>query len=142
MLLCPAAFCEVANIACCIFAIGKQELMKKIAIPISNGRLSKHFGSCSHYRIFGVETSGISRANLEAPSYEDLTRLPAWVADQQITDIIAYKIDKVIIDLFARHKINVWVGAPDLDPEILLGEYLDGTLTSNEKVLNNDYDDN
>ncbi len=112
--------------------------MKRIAIPILNGRLSKHFGECSHYMIFGVEESDIRSYNLEVPANSDLQNLPAWVAEQKITDIIAHNIDKRVIDLFARHKINVWVGAPDEAPALLFKEYLEGTLTSNENVLNND----
>ncbi len=109
--------------------------MKRIAIPISDGKLSRHFGGCSHYMIFGIDGSDVRSHYLDAPGYHDVTKLPAWVAGQQITDIIAYQIDKEIIDLFTRHKINVWVGAPDVAPEILIRDYLNGTLVSDSKVL-------
>jgi ATP-binding protein involved in chromosome partitioning len=109
--------------------------MKRIAIPISEGRLSRHFGSCSYFRIYAVEDAGIQSSCLDAPGKADAENLAAWAARQGISDVITYQIGMEIIGLFARHKINVWVGAPDLSPDELISAYLDGTLISDLNVM-------
>ncbi len=109
--------------------------MKRIAIPVTDGKLSRHFGACSHYMIFSVDAGKIRSSTIEAPVYTEVDRIPEWVAEKRVTDIITYKINKKVIGLFARHKINIWVGAPDLSPALLVKEYMNGTLISDEQVL-------
>ncbi len=112
--------------------------MKRIAIPISEGRLSTRFEGCREYRIFRVKEGKVKSILIHTGESEDDSGLPAWIREHQITDIIAYKISPDAVDLFARHKINVWVGAPDEAPAILMRAYLEGTLTSDEKVMRRD----
>jgi predicted Fe-Mo cluster-binding NifX family protein len=109
--------------------------MKKVAIPVVQGRLSEYFGHCNHYEIFEIEGNEIQSNAIEMPPCKDLTKLPEWAAQQGITDIIVYKVDKRIISLFSRHKINLFVGIAINTPQNLIEDYLSGRLRSDEKII-------
>lgn len=109
--------------------------MKKVVIPVTNGRLSEFFGSCSHYEIFEIDNGIVQKAKIEIPPKEDLSKLPEWISNQGITDVIVYKIDKRIIKLFTIFRINLFVGIAINSPQILIESYISGKLKSNEKVI-------
>ncbi|MBN1822098.1 MAG: hypothetical protein JW833_15365 [Prolixibacteraceae bacterium] len=109
--------------------------MKRVAIPIVDGKLSRYFGQCSHYLVFEIESKNISEKIIEIPAFDDLTNLPEWAAGQGITDIIAYKVDQRIISKFISNKINLFVGVPFDTPQTLIENYLSGRLKSDEKII-------
>lgn len=109
--------------------------MKRIAIPVSEEKLSEYFGQCSHYEIFEIDMDIIHRKVAEIPPYNDITKLPEWVASQGITDVITYKIDKLIISLFMQNKINLFVGIKVNTPQAIIEEYLNGTLKSDYSII-------
>jgi len=110
--------------------------MKKIAIPLVGGYLSEYFGQCESYEIFIVEGESFSSESLEVPPREDIEALPEWAASMGITDIIAYKIDKRILNLFTPYRINLFIGIPIAKPEAILAEYVSGRLKSDKHIIN------
>ena len=110
--------------------------MKRIAIPIVKGKLSEYFGQCSHYKIFDVDSKNIHSDRIEVLLYKDITTLPEWALKQGITDIIAHKVDKKIISLFINKKINLFVGISINTPDMLIEDYINGHLKSDEKIIN------
>ena len=109
--------------------------MKRLAIPVEKGKLSEYFGKCNHYQLFMIDNSGIKGEDIKVPPRIELIKLPEWAAKQGITDIITYKIDKQIINEFANHKINLFVGVEITFPEHLVIKFLNGKLKSNEKII-------
>lgn len=109
--------------------------MKRVAIPISNNRLSEYFGGCQHYEIFEIEGSEISKRTFELPDVDDVAELPDWLEQQAITDVIAYKVKKEIISLFASKKVNLFVGVPQNSSEVLIREYMEGKLESDKNII-------
>ncbi len=109
--------------------------MKRIAIPVNDNILSEYFGQCSHYEIFEIEGEKITHNKVGYPPHHDVTRLPEWAAQQGITDVITYKIDNRIISRFINNKINLFIGVPLLSPDILIDDYLNGRLKSDEKII-------
>ena len=109
--------------------------MKRIAIPISGEKLSEYFGQCDHYEIFEINIDSIQKKMAEIPTYSDITKLPEWIANQNITDIVAYKVDKQIISLFAHNKINLFVGVKVNTPNAIIEEYMNGTLRSDYSII-------
>ncbi len=105
---------------------------------MTEGRLSSKFGECRCFRIFDTDRSGVKSRDVDVPENVEAGELPAWLAEHQVTDIITRRIGKSLISLLAQQKINVWVGAPDEAPEILIRDCLDGTLVSDEKAFNED----
>ena len=65
-------------------------------------------------------------------------KIQEWAVEKKITDVIVYKMDRAVIDLFVKNKINVYIGVPIETPKFLIDEYLNGRLESDESVLNNE----
>lgn len=109
--------------------------MKRVAIPIVNGRLSEYFAQCNHYEIFELDGTIVKSEELEVPPKDEITKLPEWAADKGITDIIVFKIDKQIIKMFASYRINLFVGIPINTSRNLIDDYINGRLKSDEKII-------
>lgn len=102
----------------------------RIAIPCSDGRLDPHFGHCRQFALIDLDEPGqaiIARRNVEAPPHEP-GKLPAWVAEQGATLVLAGGMGNRAIALFARHGVEVIVGAPEIDPEMAVHAYLAGEI--------------
>lgn len=109
--------------------------MKRVAIPTFNDHLSEYFGECSYYQIFEIDNKILSKKNVELPVGIEVTDLPGWLEKQGVTDIIAYKVNRQIISLFASKKVNLFVGIPQQNPEKLIDDYLNGKLESDKKII-------
>ena len=110
--------------------------MRRVAIPIQNGKLSEYFGECQYYRIYKLEGGDIWEEEPEIPPVRSIDELPEWASGKGITDIITYKIDRKIIMLFHKHKINLFIGIGVDTPEALLHLLLDGHISSDQKIIN------
>ncbi len=109
--------------------------MKRVAIPVSEGKLSEYFGQCSYYMIFDIKGTTATGEKITLPEISDMSELPAWAAKNGITDIITYKIDRQIISLFSKYKIHLYVGVPVNTPENLISDYLNEKIVSDNKVI-------
>jgi len=108
--------------------------MKKIAIPVSNGLLSQHFGHCEHFAIYETEDGKINNQLLmEAPPHQP-GLLPKWLAKKGATDILAGGMGQRAIDLFNEAGINVYVGVPSKSADEIAIDFLDGKLVTNENL--------
>jgi len=105
------------------------ELMK-IAIPVTGGVLSAHFGHCEQFALFTVDETSRTlgdRVLLPAPPHEP-GMLPRWLHEQGATVIIAGGMGARAQGLFAQAGVQVVVGAPVAAPEAVAQDFLDGTL--------------
>ncbi len=109
--------------------------MKRVAIPIFNDHLSEYFGECSYYQIFEIGNKIVNKKFVELPVGVSITDIPGWLEKQGVTDIIAYKVNRQIISLFASKKVNLFVGIPQLNPEKLIEDYMNGKLESDKKII-------
>ncbi len=110
--------------------------MKRIAVPVVNGKLSEYFGRCNHYEIFDIDGNQINQSRIEMLTGIPTEDLPVWTSTQGITDVIVHKLDKQIINQFLDKKINLFVGVDVDTPQNLIEEYLSGKLTSNNNIIN------
>lgn len=110
-------------------------MMKRVAIPIANERLSEFFGECNHYEIFEIDKKISKRKMAQMPVGISVKELPSWLENQGITDVIAYKVNREIISLFASRKVNLFVGIRIDSPEKLIDDYLNGKLESDKKII-------
>lgn len=102
----------------------------KIAIPVSDGRLSAHFGHCEQFALVEVNPDGtgpLEREDVQAPPHEP-GLLPSWLAQRGASVIIAGGMGQRAQQLFTQRGIQVVVGAPAETPERLVSDYLAGTL--------------
>ncbi len=109
--------------------------MKRVAIPIFNDQLSEYFGECNHYQIFEIDNKILNKKRIEMPDGIVATDLPGWLEKQGVTDVIAYKVNRQIISLFASKKVNLFVGVSQKNPEKLIDDYLNGKLESDKKII-------
>ena len=109
--------------------------MRRVAIPITNNQLSEYFGGCNHYEIFEIDKRVTGKQSASLPAGIALEELPGWLQKQGITDVIAYKVNREIISLFASKKVNLFVGIPINTSENLIEDYLNGTLASDKNII-------
>ncbi len=102
----------------------------RIAIPVSEGKLDPHFGHCKHFALVDVDLDEKKITNnetVDAPAHEPGV-LPAWLAEQGANLVLAGGMGNMAIQIFAKHGVEVIVGAPSLDPESLALSYLAGEI--------------
>jgi ATP-binding protein involved in chromosome partitioning len=108
----------------------------RIAIPLSGERLSPHFGHCERFALVDVDSAEkkiVGRTDVVAPPHEP-GLLPAWLAEHGATMIIAGGMGQRAQGLFAGQGIDVVVGADARTPELLVADYLAGTLRAGENI--------
>ncbi len=106
--------------------------MRKIAVPVMGNKLSPHFGHCEQFTIFEVENNKIiSEKSTTSPPHEPGI-LPAWLAEQGATDIIASGMGNRAISLFNEQKISVFLGAEIKEPKELVQNLINDNLTTSK----------
>jgi predicted Fe-Mo cluster-binding NifX family protein len=102
----------------------------RIAIPVSDGKLSMHFGHCERFALIDVDAAAkkiLKREDVDAPPHQP-GLLPPWLADKGANVIIAGGMGERAQDLFAGQNILVVVGVPGGVPEEIVTAYLQGAL--------------
>jgi predicted Fe-Mo cluster-binding NifX family protein len=101
-----------------------------IAIPVTNGRLSSHFGHCEEFAVFEAnekEGSIVSKSLHQPPPHEPGV-LPRWLSGLGADVVLAGGMGQRALQQFAQHGIDVVIGVPTETAENLALAYLRGTL--------------
>jgi Mrp family chromosome partitioning ATPase/predicted Fe-Mo cluster-binding NifX family protein len=110
-----------------------DEETMKIAIVMSGGEVSPHFGRAQEFMVVEVEDGEIrNREVLSAPAHE-CGALPALFAKEGVGSVIAGGIGGGAMQHLERAGIHVYAGAKG-SPEDALGSLLAGTLVSSEEI--------
>lgn len=110
--------------------------MRKIAIPVVQNSLSPHFGICNEFKIYSIENRHIIKEDLiDAPPHQP-GLFPKLLIDWGVSDVITGGIGLKAIEIFNKHKINVFVGVKSKDTRDLVQDYLDGVLETNGNLCN------
>jgi len=108
----------------------RKDSSMKIAIPMADGRLCMHFGHCEQFALVEVDEASkktLKTTHLTPPPHEP-GLLPRWLQEQGATVIIAGGMGQRAQGLFAQNQIKVVTGAPAETPDVLVADYLAGTL--------------
>lgn len=114
----------------------KDSNSTRIAIPVTQGELSSHFGHCEVFALFDVDNEKktiLSRNDVTPPAHEPGV-FPAWLREQGADIIIAGGIGSRAQGLFADNGIQVVVGAPVMDPQEIIELYLKENLETQENI--------
>jgi predicted Fe-Mo cluster-binding NifX family protein len=114
----------------------RNEQPMRIAVPVTSGGLSTHFGHCEQFALFDVGTDGKTIAEpqvLTPPPHEPGT-FPKWLHEQGATVIIAGGMGSRAQSLFAQHSIQVVVGAAVAEPTAVVQAYLSGNLQTGANI--------
>jgi predicted Fe-Mo cluster-binding NifX family protein len=108
----------------------------RYAVPVSQGRLATHFGHCEQFFLFDVDdtTKEIKAKSAVQPPEHQPGVLPAFLADEGVSAVIAGGMGMRAQELFTQNRIQVILGAPEIDPEQAVLEYLDGKLVTGENI--------
>ncbi len=102
----------------------------KIAIPLSAGRLSGHFGHCEQFALIDADPGSgrITGGSRVVPPPHEPGLLPRWLHGLGVEAIIAAGMGRRALELFTEHGISVRAAAAGAAPEELALALLDGTL--------------
>ncbi|MEJ2701157.1 MAG: NifB/NifX family molybdenum-iron cluster-binding protein [Sedimentisphaerales bacterium] len=108
----------------------------RIAIPITNGTLSAHFGHCEEFALVDVneQTKEITNVTKLQPPAHEPGVLPRWLGEQKADAIIAGGMGQRAQQLFAQNNIKVIVGAPEQPAEALASAYFNNTLEAGDNA--------
>ena len=108
----------------------------KFAIPVTNGKLSSHFGHCEQFAVIDTDDNNKTIKNTEyhSPPAHEPGAFPKWLSGMSVDIIIGGGMGQRAQQLFTQNNIIVIVGAPDDTPEKLVEQYLNGTLHCGQNV--------
>jgi predicted Fe-Mo cluster-binding NifX family protein len=117
----------------CIF-VYQFLIMKKVAMPILGGDLCDRFEEFEYFLISDFENPICIREEMKFPPAPEMDKIPSWLHDKGVTDIIARGIGHELVKRLNQNKIHVFVGVRKKNPEDLIFDYLQKTLETNEKM--------
>ena len=106
----------------------------KFAVPTAGGILCAHFGHCEKFAILTVKEKKIVDTMEVTPPPHEPGLLPRWLAERGINFIIAGGMGQRAQNFFTEFNIKVIVGAPNLAPEVVVNQYLQGALETGQNV--------
>jgi predicted Fe-Mo cluster-binding NifX family protein len=108
----------------------------RLAIPVTEGKVAAHFGHCSHFALFDVDEATkaiVERGIISSPRHQP-GFLPAWLAEEGISVVIASGMGSRAQALFSENRIEVVIGALDEDPEKAVLDYIKGELATGDNI--------
>jgi len=108
----------------------------RLAVPVSDGKVAAHFGHCSHFALFDVEDAAkaiIRREVVPSPGHQP-GFLPAWLAEEGVSVVIASGMGSRARAIFNENNIEAIVGVLSDDPEKAVMDYIQGELATGDNI--------
>ena len=108
----------------------------RYAIPTADGKVAAHFGHCSHFAVFDVDESTkaiVKKEVISSPGHQP-GFLPAWLAEEGVSVVIASGMGSRAQALFSEHHIEVVVGVLGDEPEKAVLDYIRGELARGDNI--------
>ena len=119
---------------------GNGEKMK-IGIPLAGGKLCTHFGHCEQFAVVEVQNGQISGIEKLTPPPHEPGVIPAWLATQGATLVLAGGMGEKAQVIFKQKGIDVICGVTSGTPEEVVQSYLAGSLVTTVNPCSHDADD-
>jgi len=100
----------------------------RIAIPLTGGVLSLHFGHCEVFYFANVEDGIIKDEEMITPPVHEPGLYPKWIKEQGANLVITGGIGQKAKTLFAENKVDLFIGTQKIVPKEIIKEYIAGTL--------------
>jgi len=106
----------------------------RIAVPVTGGVVSPHFGRCEEFVFFDAENGRVTnRSSVVSPPHEP-GAFPAWLREQGADVVIASGMGRRAQALFRERGIQVLLGVSGGSPDEIVASFLNGTLETGENV--------
>ncbi|MFO8143446.1 MAG: NifB/NifX family molybdenum-iron cluster-binding protein [Dehalococcoidales bacterium] len=108
----------------------------RCAVPVTGGLLAQHFGHCEHFAFIDIDEGRgeiIKKEMVTSPGHEP-GLLPAWLAEEGVTVVIAGGMGSRAQGLFERSGIKVVINVMQTEPEKAVMDYLAGELKIGEDI--------
>jgi len=108
----------------------------RYAVPVTNGKIAEHFGHCSHFAFFDVDEARnviVKKEMVASPGHEP-GLLPAWLAEEGVSVVIASGMGSRAQSLFSESRIQVVIGTLEGDPEKAVLDCIKGTLATGDNI--------
>ncbi|NJO92329.1 MAG: hypothetical protein HC831_27695 [Chloroflexia bacterium] len=90
---------------------------------------------CSLYLIVEIYKEHISIKEFKSSEIKNNDELVKWLLNIEASDIVTYNIDKETIKALINTKISLFVGITLSDPNLIVENYLNGSLKSDFKMI-------
>ena len=102
----------------------------RIAIPLSGGQISNHFGHSEEFLFVDADSeaqkvlkSQVEKAPEHVPGF-----LPQWLKDRDVNVVIAVGMGSRARDLLNANSVQVVTGVSSFDPAVAVADFLAGNL--------------
>jgi predicted Fe-Mo cluster-binding NifX family protein len=106
----------------------------RIAIPISGGQISRHFGHSEEFLFVDadMERREAGKSHVEIAPEHIPGFLPRWLKDRDVNVVIAFGMGGRARDLLTAASIQVVTGVSSSDPTVALADFLAGNLKTGQ----------
>src|SRR5208337_3096670 len=106
----------------------------RIAIPISGGQISRHFGHSEEFLFADadMERQEVLKRHVEKAPEHVPGFLPRWLKDHDVDVVISFGMGGRARDLLTATSIQVVTGVSSLDPTAALTDFLAGNLKTGQ----------
>jgi len=108
----------------------------RYAVPVTDGNIAEHFGHCSHFAFFDIDEARnviVKKEMVASPGHEPGV-LPAWLAEEGVSAVIASGMGSRAQGLFRENRIEVIVGVLGDDPEKAVLDYIRNMLAIGDNI--------
>ena len=108
----------------------------RCAVPLSGGMVASHFGHCEQFALFDVDERDkriLEKKTVHSPGHQP-GLLPAWLAREGVSLVIASGMGSRAQSLFQQNRIAVITGVLETRPEQAVQDYLNGKLNTGPNV--------
>lgn len=106
----------------------------RVAVPVAEQRLCLHFGHCETFRVFEVEDGQVKGSEQLPPPPHAPGVIPEFLNKHNVDVILAGGMGQRALQFFDQFGIKVIIGAPSIEPEEAVKQYLDGSLETGANV--------
>ncbi len=103
-------------------------MIKKVALPVVNGKLSEHFGHARLFQFFEIEDNLIINSQAKEPPPHEEGALPRWLAAEKVTDILVGGIGPKAVEILYANGINVYVNVEVDTADNIALDFINGNL--------------
>ena len=109
--------------------------MKKLfAVPTIGEKLCTHFGHCEKFAIIETKDQKVTSVEYITPPVHQPGTYPRFLAAKGVSTIIAGGMGMKAQDIFAQHRIEVFIGINSEDPGSLVDQYFSDQLESGDNL--------